>query len=75
MKTYAARLGELTTNGPAIMMVSAFLFAVVGFLIKIMGPSFRVWDIAFYRFGGSLVLLWIIFSLNPLPGGFGWVAS
>ena len=62
MKTYAARWGELTTNGPAIMMVSALLFSVLGFLIKIMGPSFRVWDIAIYRFGGSLVLLWVIFG-------------
>jgi len=62
MRTYAARLGELTTKGPAIMMVSALLFAVLGFLIKIMGPSFRVWDIAIYRFGGSLILLWVVFG-------------
>jgi drug/metabolite transporter (DMT)-like permease len=52
----------MTAKGPAIMMVSALMFAVLGFLIKIMGPSFRVWDIAVYRFGGSAVLLWIIFG-------------
>lgn len=40
------------------MLLAAFLFAILGVLIKILGPSYRVWDIAFYRFvGGSLVLL------------------
>ena len=62
IKSVAAGLPEMTAKGPAVMMVSALLFAVLGFLIKIMGPHFRVWDIAVYRFGGSAVLLWIIFG-------------
>ncbi len=38
------------------------MFAVLDGLIKLMGPSFRVWDIAFLRWGGSLALLVIIFG-------------
>lgn len=44
------------------MGVSAFLFAVLGFLIKILGPSFTVWDIGVYRFGGSAILLLVLFG-------------
>ena len=43
--------------GPMLMLASAFLFAVVDGLIKLMGPAFRSWDIAFYRFGFGLVIL------------------
>jgi drug/metabolite transporter (DMT)-like permease len=43
--------------GPMLMLASAFLFAVLDGLIKLMGPAFRTWDIAFYRFGFGLVIL------------------
>lgn len=62
IQTPGAGLAKLTAKGPAIMMVSAFLFAVMGFSIKTLGPYFRVWDIAVYRFGGSAILLFIIFG-------------
>jgi hypothetical protein len=39
------------------MLAAALVFAVLDGLIKMMGPAFRVWDIAFLRWGGSLVLL------------------
>ncbi|MDX1707090.1 MAG: DMT family transporter [Desulfobacterales bacterium] len=39
------------------MLASAFLFSVLDGLIKLSGPGFRVWDIAFYRFGIGLVIL------------------
>ncbi len=55
--TGATHLVRQTAKGPAVMLVSALLFAVLGFLIKILGPSFRVWDIAVYRFGGSALVL------------------
>ena len=48
--------------GPLLMLASALIFAVLDGLIKVMGPTFRVWDIAFLRWGGSLALLIIIFG-------------
>jgi len=40
------------------MLSAALLFAVLGLLIKILGPGYRVWDIGAYRFiGGVLVLV------------------
>jgi drug/metabolite transporter (DMT)-like permease len=56
--------------GPLLMFVSAFLFAVLDVLIKILGPSFRVWDIAFYRFGFGLLILTAVFGWrgNPFKG-------
>ena len=45
-------------KGFLIMLIAAFLFAILGVLIKILGPGYRVWDIAVYRFvGGTMVLL------------------
>lgn len=43
--------------GTLLMLASAFLFSVLDGLIKLFGPAFRVWDIAFYRFGFGLVIL------------------
>ncbi|MFH2218057.1 MAG: DMT family transporter [Pseudomonadota bacterium] len=59
-----------TAAGPLLMFASAFLFAVLDVLIKILGPSFRVWDIAFYRFGFGLVILTVVFGRrrNPFNG-------
>ena len=48
--------------GPLLMLAAAFMFGVLDGLIKLMGPSYRVWDIAFYRWGMGLVLLVIIFG-------------
>ena len=53
--------------GPLLMLASAFLFAVVDGLIKVMGPSFRTWDIAFYRFGFGFVILIGILSWKGNP--------
>jgi drug/metabolite transporter (DMT)-like permease len=44
------------------MLSAALIFAVLDGLIKSLGPAFRVWDIAFIRWGGSLALLIIIFG-------------
>jgi drug/metabolite transporter (DMT)-like permease len=44
------------------MLAAALIFAVLDGLIKLMGPAFRVWDIAFLRWGGSFALLVIIFG-------------
>jgi len=44
-------------TGPLLMLSSAFLFAVMDCLVKALGPPFRVWDIAFYRFACSTAIL------------------
>jgi drug/metabolite transporter (DMT)-like permease len=43
--------------GPLLMLSASLLFAVMDCSIKVLGSSFRVWDLAFYRFGCSLVIL------------------
>jgi drug/metabolite transporter (DMT)-like permease len=52
------------------MLAAAFLFAVLDGLIKLLGPPFRVWDIAFYRFACGLVILVPILGWkgNPFRG-------
>ena len=44
------------------MISAASGFAVLDCLIKLLGPSYRIWDIAFYRWGIGLVFLIIVFS-------------
>ena len=44
------------------MLGSALMFAVMDGVIKIIGPSFRVWDIAFYRFCFGIVILYGIYG-------------
>ena len=56
--------------GALLMLAAAFLFAVLDGLIKLLGPPFRVWDIAFYRFACGLVILLPILGWkgNPFSG-------
>ncbi|MGD8991983.1 MAG: DMT family transporter [Desulfobacterales bacterium] len=53
--------------GILLMLASAFLFSILDGLIKLIGPTFRVWDIAFYRFGFGLVLLIVILGWKHNP--------
>ncbi len=53
--------------GALLMLTAAFLFAVLDGLIKLLGPPFRVWDIAFYRFACGLAILVSIFGWNGNP--------
>lgn len=57
-------------RGPLLMLLSAFLFAVLNGLIKVLGPPFRVWDIAVYRFGFGMTILLCLFGWrgNPFRG-------
>jgi len=48
------------TMGPVLMLSAALGFAVLDSLIKLLGPSYRTWDIAFYRWGIGFVLLLIV---------------
>jgi drug/metabolite transporter (DMT)-like permease len=56
--------------GALLMLAAALLFAVLDGLIKFLGPPFRVWDIAFYRFACGLAILLPIMGLkgNPFSG-------
>ena len=51
-----------TFAGPLYMLTAALMFGVLDGLIKLIGPSYRIWDIAFYRWGMGLALLIIIFG-------------
>ena len=44
------------------MLGAAIMFGLLDGMIKLIGPTFRIWDIAFYRWGLGLVLLVIIFG-------------
>lgn len=59
-----------TIRGSSLMLGSALLFASTDIIIKVIGPAFRVWDIAFFRFGGGIILIIILFgwSGNPFKG-------
>jgi len=48
--------------GPLLMLSSSLLFAVLWLLIKLLGPPFRVWDIAIFRLGGGALVLLLFFS-------------
>ncbi|MCP4691731.1 MAG: DMT family transporter [Desulfobacterales bacterium] len=63
-----ASLKPLT--GPALMFASALLFTGLNGLIKILGPSFSVWDIAVYRFvlGGIALIILSGPGRNPYKG-------
>ncbi len=44
------------------MLSAALLFALLNICIKLLGPDFSPWDIAFYRSLGGMVLLQLIFG-------------
>lgn len=52
------------------MLGSALLYALTDIIIKIVDRQFRVWDIAFFRFGGGIILIILIFGWfgNPFKG-------
>jgi len=54
--------GRQKVWGAALMLTSALFFAVLGLFIKILGPGYRVWDIAFYRFVGGVIILVVLFG-------------
>jgi len=46
----------------ALMLTAALLFAILGLFIKILGPGYRIWDIAVYRFVGGVLILLVFFG-------------
>ena len=61
------RSNSSATRGALLMLAAAFLFAVLDGLIKLLGPPFRVWDIAFYRFACGLAILLPILGWRGNP--------
>ena len=61
------RFRNTAVLGPILMLTSALMFAILDIIIKVIGPEFRVWDIAFYRWGGSFAIMVIIFSWRGNP--------
>lgn len=61
---------DATTLGPFLMLSAALQFTVMNFTIKLMGPHFSAWHIAFYRFAGSVLVLLLLFGPrgNPYRG-------
>jgi drug/metabolite transporter (DMT)-like permease len=59
---FLSHSGNRSVIGPILMISAALGFAVLDCLIKLLGPSYRIWDIAFYRWGIGFVLLIIIFG-------------
>lgn len=50
------------TRGIVLMLSAAVLFAVMVLIIKVMGPQYRVWDIATFRLTGGAILLLMLFG-------------
>ena len=49
-------------KGYFLMLLSATLFATFNLMIKLLGPQYRVWDLAIFRFGGGFIILLSIFG-------------
>jgi len=62
MHALRSRLITTGTFGPLLILASACNLAALDILIKLLGPSFSVWDIAFYRFFFGLLLLMAVFG-------------
>lgn len=56
--------------GPLFMLSAALLFTLLNVFVKLLGPSFTVWHIGFFRFFGGLIVLLAIFGRhrNPFKG-------
>jgi drug/metabolite transporter (DMT)-like permease len=48
--------------GPLFMLSAALLFTVFNLLLKMLGPQYTVWHIAFFRFFGGMVVLLMVFG-------------
>jgi drug/metabolite transporter (DMT)-like permease len=58
---------EATFAGPLFMLTAALLFTVLNLLIKLLGPSFSIWHIGFYRFAGGVLVLLLVFGRHGNP--------
>lgn len=61
---------DAAVAGPLFMLSAALLYTMLNVTIKSLPPSFRVWDIGFYRFFGGLLMILVVFGRygNPFKG-------
>ena len=62
-----ARTQNSPLLGPLIMLSAALQFAVMDFTIKLLGPYFSAWHIAFFRFTGSVLVVLLLFGRHGNP--------
>jgi drug/metabolite transporter (DMT)-like permease len=67
MNALRSQLIAAGTFGPLLILASACNLAALDILIKLLGPSFTVWDIAFYRFFFGLLILMALFGGKKAP--------
>lgn len=58
---------DASVAGPLLMLSAALLFTVLNLLVKLMGPEFSVWHIAFFRFCGGVMVLLAVFGRHRNP--------
>jgi drug/metabolite transporter (DMT)-like permease len=69
MTAFAIRIYR-SAAGPLLMLGAALSFTIMNILVKTIGPEFRVWDLAFYRFAGGFAILVVFLGRagNPFRG-------
>lgn len=58
---------DASIAGPLFMLSSALLFTGLNVIIKLLGPEYNVWHIAFYRFFGGVIVLIVMFGRKTNP--------
>ena len=58
---------DAAVAGPLFMLAAALLFTVLNLLIKLIGPTFTIWHIGFYRFFGGVAVLLLVFGRHGSP--------
>ena len=61
MKRRLAHL-DAAVAGPLFMLSAAMMYAMLNICIKLIGPEYSTWDIAFYRSFGGMVMLQLLFG-------------
>lgn len=58
---------DASIAGPLFMLSSALLFTGLNIIIKLLGPEYNVWHIAFFRFFGGVIVLIVMFGRRTNP--------
>ena len=53
---------DAAVAGPLFMLSAAMMYAMLNICIKLIGPEYSTWDIAFYRSFGGMVMLQLLFG-------------
>ena len=58
---------DASLAGPLFMLSAALLFTALNIIIKLMKPEYTVWHIGFFRFFGSILVLFAVFGRKSNP--------